>query len=138
MGAANVGPEFTAAELEALRGLCRIEAKAGREASGFEAALEAAVIESGRWRKWLQADEVGQEFDRLQPDRRAWLVSTGARYVWTGAGVVEARRRLYANLKNDVPGPHAVVVDRIAAGIQRYVDAFGLRGSIEPLGLSEG
>ena len=138
MGAANVGPEFTAAELDALRDLCRSETRSGGAASGFETALEGAVIESGRWRKWLRADEVGREFVELEPARREWLVSTGARYVWTEAGVVEARRRLYANLRNALADPHAIVVDRIAAVIQKYVDAFGLRGSIGPLGLSEG
>jgi D-tagatose-1,6-bisphosphate aldolase subunit GatZ/KbaZ len=137
MGAANVGPEFTAAELDALRDLCRREAESGRGASGFETALETAVIESGRWRKWLQADEVGLEFKELQPDRRKWLVSTGARYVWTDAGVLGARRTLYANLQGSPTDPHADVVDHIAAAIQRYADAFGLRGSIGRLGLDE-
>jgi tagatose-1,6-bisphosphate aldolase non-catalytic subunit AgaZ/GatZ len=137
MGAANVGPEFTAAELDALRDLCRSESRSGKEASGFEMALEAAVVESGRWRKWLQADEVGRGFIELEPARREWLVSTGARYVWTETGVVKARHRLYANLQGKQIDPHAVVVDRIAAAIQKYVDAFGLRGSIEPLGLAQ-
>ena len=138
MGAANVGPEFTAAELEALRKLSRREAeRADAAPSGFEAALEIAVIDSGRWRKWLHAGEVGLRFDQLEPTRRAWLVATGARYVWTEPVVLEARERLYANSRRELADPHALVVDCIAAAVQRYVDAFNLRGSARWLGLTE-
>ncbi len=137
MGAANVGPEFTAAELEGLRDLCRREPEGGENASGFEAALEKAVLGSGRWRKWLLAEEAGRGFQDLDPERRAWLVATGARYVWTDPGVQAARRRLYANLGREMDDPHAVVIGRIAAAMQRYVEAFNLRGSIEALGLDE-
>jgi tagatose-1,6-bisphosphate aldolase non-catalytic subunit AgaZ/GatZ len=137
MGAANVGPEFTAAELDALRGLSRREASRRGKAPDFEAALETAVVESGRWQKWLHAEEVGRSFNELEPDRRAWLVSTGARYVWTERRVQEARQRLYANLQGDVADPNAWVVDRIAAAIQRYVDAFNLRHAATRLGLTQ-
>jgi tagatose-1,6-bisphosphate aldolase non-catalytic subunit AgaZ/GatZ len=136
MGAANVGPEFTAMELEALRGLSRREAVRRGEASDFESALETAVIDSGRWRKWLHAEEVGRSFNELEPERQAWLVSTGARYVWTDRRVQEARQTLYANLRGEVADPNALVVDRIAAAIQRYVDAFNLRHAATILGLS--
>jgi tagatose-1,6-bisphosphate aldolase non-catalytic subunit AgaZ/GatZ len=137
MGAANVGPEFTAAELAALRDLCRLEAKrAGPAPSGFEAALESAVIDSGRWRKWLQSGEAGLEFNQLAPDRRTWLVATGARYVWTNDHVRQARRALYASLADEQTDPHGYVVDRIAATMQRYVSAFNLHGSATRLGLA--
>jgi len=138
MGAANVGPEFTAVELAALRDLCRLEAgRGGRSPSGFEAALESAVVDSGRWQKWLQSHEVGRGFSQLAPDRRAWLVATGARYMWTDPRVLETRQRLYANLRYELADPHAYVVDRIAASMQRYVDAFNLRGSAARLGLAQ-
>jgi tagatose-1,6-bisphosphate aldolase non-catalytic subunit AgaZ/GatZ len=135
IGAANVGPEFTAAELLALRELSRREGKRGRTASNFEPALERAVVDSGRWQKWLQPDELGRGFDALATDRREWLVATGARYVWTDARVLEARKRLYENLRPELGDPHAVVVDHIAASIQRYVDAFNLRFAARTLDL---
>ncbi len=136
MGGANVGPEFTATELAALRDLCERERKlaASRpdvEASGFEASLKAAVVESNRWRKWLTPAEAleteGRGFDALVPDRQEWLVSTGARYVWTRPSVLAARGRLYANLSTEMPDPNGFVVDRIAKNIQAYIDAFNLR-----------
>src|SRR5690606_7534159 len=72
MGGANVGPEFTAAEYLALADLVRKEealcrSRAGVEPSRFLEALKAAVYASGRWRKWLQAEEEGVDFAALSP-----------------------------------------------------------------------
>ena len=137
MGGANVGPEFTATELGALIELCRQEDElAARqpevEVSRFRAALQAAVIASNRWQKWLTPEEKELSFPELSPERREWLVATGARYVWTDPVVVSARKRLYANLQSAgaLPDPHGFVVDRIAQNIQKYVDAFNLRDSL--------
>jgi len=135
MGGANVGPEFTAAEYEALVGLSRKEARlcANRDAlqpSCFPQVLEAAVVESGRWTKWLQPEEQGKEFAALTPARRSWLTQTGARYVWTQPRVLEARRRLYENLRLVMPDPHEYVLARIEAAIDRYVVAFKLFDSL--------
>jgi tagatose-1,6-bisphosphate aldolase non-catalytic subunit AgaZ/GatZ len=136
MGAANVGPEFTATELEALRELCVLEKqlrKAQLAPSRFMETLQLAVVESNRWRKWLSADELEAEFEELEPSRREWLVATGARYVWTDPRVVAARARLYASVASLVPDPASFVVDRIVASMQRYVDAFNLKGSLDLL-----
>jgi hypothetical protein len=131
MGGANVGPEFTAAEYLALADLEAKEAalrhsRPDVQPSGFLAALEEAVYASGRWQKWLQEEEQGLDFGAIAPDRRAWLVQTGARYVWTAPGVQTARARLYANLTPTMGDPHAYVVDRIAQAMDRYVNAFHL------------
>ncbi len=135
MGAANVGPEFTATELAALRELCDLESRLSTggsrpERSGFEAALESAVIRSERWMKWLTPEEAGRRFDELTPPRKEWLVATGARYIWTDPEVLAARRKLYSNLHSEMPDPHGQVVDRIAANIQVYVEAFHLKDSL--------
>lgn len=131
MGGANVGPEFTAEEYLALadlyskeRALCN--ARPGVAPSNFMAALEMAVVGSGRWQKWLQPDEQGRDFADLSPERRAWLAQTGARYVWTAPPVIAARAQLYDNLRPIMPDPHGYVVARIAAAIDRYINAFNL------------
>jgi tagatose-1,6-bisphosphate aldolase non-catalytic subunit AgaZ/GatZ len=131
MGGANVGPEFTAEEYLALADLSAKETALCRSratvvASGFLEALEQAVQDSGRWQKWLQPDETGQRFAEIAPARRAWLVQTGARYVWTDERVQAARRRLYANLEPLLPDPHRYVVARIAGAIDKYANRFGL------------
>lgn len=141
MGGANVGPEFTAVEYEALEDLVAKETvlchRRNRAPSHFMTVLEAAVKASGRWRKWVQPDERDSEtqaipdFEDLSPDRRRWLAQTGARYVWTADTVVEARNHLYENVALAMPDPHRFVVDRIAAAIDRYLDAFSLFDSLE-------
>lgn len=142
MGGANVGPEFTATELAALYELCDREAElieggTNLPPSGFEVALEAAVVDSDRWRKWLTPQERGRGFGELTVPRREWLVATGARYVWTRPQVLAARQRLYDNLRDsapdELPDPHAFVVERIAQSIQMYVEAFNLGGSLSLL-----
>jgi hypothetical protein len=79
------------------------------------------------------ADEP-EEFDKLSAERQRWLVTSGARYVWTQPQVVESRSRLYENLTPVMGDPYGWVVDRIAASIEKYVRAFNLFGSAELLG----
>lgn len=131
MGGANVGPEFTSEEYLALRDLDEKErALCGNRPdllpSQFMAVLEQAVVDSGRWKKWLQPDEHGRDFVNLSAERRSWLAQTGARYSWTEPAVIKARRKLYANLALAMADPHAYVVERITRAIDKYVNAFGL------------
>jgi D-tagatose-1,6-bisphosphate aldolase subunit GatZ/KbaZ len=131
MGGANVGPEFTAEEYLALQDLALEEEqlchnRAGLQGSNFMDVLEQAVIDSGRWVKWLQPDERGLDFAALSPERRAWLAQTGSRYVWTVPAVKAARQRLYCNLSEVMPDPHDAVVNRILAAIEKYVKSFNL------------
>ena len=134
MGGANVGPEFTAAEYDALAHLEAHERRIAAahpqmQPSAFLAALEAAVDASNRWQKWLQPEERGKALGALTPERRAWLVKTGARYVWAHPDVVAARERLYANLRPWFGDPHRFVVDWVTRRIEHYIAAFNLYGS---------
>jgi tagatose-1,6-bisphosphate aldolase non-catalytic subunit AgaZ/GatZ len=131
MGGANVGPEFTAVEYQALadlvtkeRALCVV--RPATQPSQLLEALEDAVYRSNRWQKWLQPEERDMPFAQLDPQRRAWLVRTGARYIWTDAQVQTARAQLYANLTPLLPDPHQVVVARISQAIDHYINAFNL------------
>jgi len=119
MGGANVGPEFTEAEYEALEELAAQEtelAESGRvrETSGMMEALKAAVVASGRWEKWRQPGEEGKAFEELSRERQGWLVRTGCRYIWAEAEVTAARRRLYANMEAAGEKGEEVVLRRIA------------------------
>jgi len=131
MGGANVGPEFTADEYDALIALEARERDLARAVPGlalsrFNDALAAAVDASNRWQKWLQPGEQGLALDALQPERREWLLKTGARYIWTDPGVVAAREQLYANLAPAMGDPHQIVVEWITHAIERYIVAFHL------------
>jgi D-tagatose-1,6-bisphosphate aldolase subunit GatZ/KbaZ len=138
MGGANVGPEFTSEEYLALQALEQKEAALcryrGLGPARFSQALQNAVVASGRWKKWLQPQERGLEFDALDATRRDWLLQTGARYIWTEPAVLAARERLYAHLAPVLPDPHGYVVDRIAAAIDRYINHFNLFAALELLG----
>lgn len=130
MGGANVGPEFTAAEFIALQELDAREQMLCRnrklQPAHIIAALEQAVIASGRWKKWLRPDEIGRDFADLSPTRRLWLTMTGARYIWTTPTVTAARRLLYEHLTLVINEPHRFVVDEVSRSMQKYIDAFGL------------
>ncbi len=135
MGGANVGPEFTAVEFDAMKDLSDKEKtlfslSKDADPSGFMKALERAVVSSGRWRKWLSPEEAGLDFYELGGARRLWLLRTGSRYIWTEPAVVRARRTLYGNLSRVIADPHRYVVDRIAASIDGYMTRFNLFNSV--------
>ena len=137
MGGANVGPEFTEVECDALFGLEAMENalpdKPGKAPSLFTAALKDAVIRSGRWEKWLHPDETGKSFNELPAGRQSWLLKTGARYIWTDRKVLAARKQLFANVKKDGFDPHVFVVKRITQQILKYCHTFNLYGTVPVL-----
>lgn len=136
MGGANVGPEFTEIECDALFELESREKSAPVRNAGpslFRESLAQAVIRSGRWRKWLHPEESAEPFDELPAERQNWLLRTGARYIWTDRKVMEARKRLYENLAKDGFDPHRYVVERISQQILKYCRAFNLYGTIPVL-----
>ncbi len=138
MGAANVGPEFTAEEFMAL---CELEEqerviikKSGVRPSNFMATLQRVVIESGRWKKWLLPGEEESPFHELSVARKDWLLKTGSRYIWTNGEVTSARSTLYGNFRDTKVDPHSFVVEKITLAIEKYIKAFNLQNSITTLG----
>ncbi len=137
MGAANVGPEFTAEEYIALKELDdreQTDCKHG-VTSNFMHTLQEVVVASGRWRKWLLAEEKGVAFADLSAARREWLLKTCSRYIWTDPRVLAARNGLYRNLAEAGLDAHTHVLDRITLSIEKYLRAFNLVNSIDTLGV---
>jgi tagatose-1,6-bisphosphate aldolase non-catalytic subunit AgaZ/GatZ len=138
MGAANVGPEFTAEEFIALNALEKQEKKLNQDnqlmPSHFIETLQTVVVESGRWKKWLLPGEIGLPFSKLSTPRKEWLIKTGSRYIWTNDRVVFARNKLYKNLAHKEDDPHGYVVDKITGAIEKYIKAFNLQNSVDILG----
>ncbi|MEG1644927.1 MAG: class II D-tagatose-bisphosphate aldolase, non-catalytic subunit [Alistipes sp.] len=131
MGAANVGPEFTMSEYDALAELEALESKlevrnAIAQPSHMTATLKRLVYESNRWQKWLQADEKGCDFHALKAERQTWLVKTGCRYIWQAPEALVARQRLYDNLSRIGYAPEEVVLGRIERDMDKYFQAFNL------------
>ncbi len=131
MGAANIGPEFTEREYEALVELDGLEkelatGKPGIPVSRMKETLWERVIASGRWKKWLQEGEKGGDFASLEPARQEWLVKTGCRYIWADPGVEKARAMLYANLATGGIDAEEVVLSQIENAMDKYYRSFNL------------
>lgn len=131
MGAANVGPEFTEEEYEALRELVEIEeqlfaAKRLPRKSHLLQVLAEEVEASGRWKKWLQDDERGKTLAELPFERRMWLIKTGCRYIWAHPRVVQSRLLLYRHLSQNGYQPEEIVLTRIEKAMDKYFRAFNL------------
>ena len=131
MGAANVGPEFTVSEYNALEELEAVEEElyaAGRVPmhSHMTAILKRLVVESGRWKKWVHGNESPDDFASITPDRQRWLIQTGARYIWQKPEAVAARRMLYDNLALNGIDAEGIVLSTIERAIDKYYVAFNL------------
>jgi len=131
MGGANVGPEFTTLEYDALYSLSLLEEKLEREGriavtSQIMQSLESAVVESGRWQKWLQEDEKGLDFDKLSPERKEWLIKTGCRYIWTENRVYASRSRLNENLTRNGILVEDILLMEIEKAMDKYFREFNL------------
>jgi D-tagatose-1,6-bisphosphate aldolase subunit GatZ/KbaZ len=133
MGAANVGPEFTGVEYEALSELedmqqsLLAEGRIGKPAA-MRKQLWESVIKSGRWKKWLLPGEDPDNFFSASSDRQEWLIKTGCRYIWEDPEVVSVRTLLYRNMSLqgiDAPG---IVESSIEGAMDRYFYSFNLTG----------
>jgi D-tagatose-1,6-bisphosphate aldolase subunit GatZ/KbaZ len=124
VGAANIGPELTQVEYEALEDVER-EASSMGAGTGLMTEIRRAVEGSGRWRKWV--DPRVSQLDDVPGAHREWLIKTGARYVWTHPSVVAARRDLMDRSAGTING-EAHVESRIRHRILHYARAFNLIG----------
>jgi D-tagatose-1,6-bisphosphate aldolase subunit GatZ/KbaZ len=133
MGAANIGPEFTEIEYDALMGLEHIQqtlfadGKIAKPVS-MKKKLWESVIKSGRWRKWLQADENPNNFYANSSERQEWLIKTGCRYIWEDPEVVSTRARLYQNISIQGIDAAAIVESSVESAMDRYYYKFNLVG----------
>lgn len=133
MGAANIGPEFTEMEYDALIELEQVQEmlfEEGKIAKRIELkkTLWEAVIKSGRWQKWLNADENSNDFYANSSERQEWLIKTGCRYIWENSEVVANRARLYQNLSSQGIDPDTIVESSIESAMDRYFFRFNLVG----------
>lgn len=131
MGAANVGPEFTEREYDGLMELEGLENELIRQgkiknAGQIKKALWEAVVNSGRWKKWLQQGESDEDFNSLDPSRQEWLIKTGCRYIWENPELVSARKKLYLNLGACGIDGEEIVLSHIEHAMDKYFFKFNL------------
>jgi D-tagatose-1,6-bisphosphate aldolase subunit GatZ/KbaZ len=133
MGAANVGPEFTEKEYDALIELENIQDrlfKTGKIAkiAPMKEILWESVIKSRRWRKWLLPYENADDFYANSVERKEWLIKTGCRYIWENPEVISTRTRLYQNLNNQGLDASSIVESSIESAMDKYFYKFNLIG----------
>lgn len=131
MGAANVGPEFTEKEYEGLIELCSLEhalfkGEAIAKTSNLKNILWSAVVQSGRWKKWLLEGESLDDFYTNTPERQEWLVKTCCRYIWENPEVVAARSKLYQSMDRNGVEANEIVLSHIEKAMDRYFNKFNL------------
>lgn len=131
IGAANVGPEFTISEYDALIELEQMERALFEKdqiavLSNMKQTLWDLVIGSNRWKKWLQPDEMNIPFEKISTERKEWLIKTGCRYIWQHPEALVARYRLYENLNKHGIEAEEVVLSRIEHDMDKYFYAFNL------------
>lgn len=129
IGAANIGPEFTASEYDALYELCNLEEKLYIKnhiaiKSNFIEIIKGAVLKSGKWKKWLLDKE--KDFISLSEERKNWMIKTCSRYIWALPDVKNARIRLYKNLELNGIDAENWVLMKIEENIDKYFRAFNL------------
>jgi tagatose-1,6-bisphosphate aldolase non-catalytic subunit AgaZ/GatZ len=133
MGAANIGPEFTEMEydalieLEQLQQMLLLEGKVAKPVE-MKKTLWESVVKSGRWQKWLHADENSDDFYANNYERQKWLIKTGCRYIWEAPEVVANRTRLYQNISIQGIDPATIVESSIESAMDRYFYKFNLVG----------
>jgi D-tagatose-1,6-bisphosphate aldolase subunit GatZ/KbaZ len=131
IGAANVGPEFTMSEYDALIELEEMEKNLFERdqiavLSNMKQTLWDLVIGSNRWKKWLQPDEMDIPFENISTGRKEWLIKTGCRYIWQHPEALVARYRLYENLNRNGINAQEVLLSRIEHDMDKYFHAFNL------------
>lgn len=131
--AANVAPEFGVVETESYLKLARIEEERVKgEKSHFIPVIQRAVLESGRWKKWLKEEEshLSREDVARDEEKLAQITRVSGHYVFDVKEVERAREKLFHNLKKEgiIADPLKVVRREIRSSLKKYVDAFNLRG----------
>jgi len=131
MGAANVGPEFTEREYDGLMELADIEKSIFKEqlipnVSNIKEVIWKTVIDSHRWKKWLNESESSVDFYANSNQRQEWLIKTCARYIWENADVLAARKILFDHINNHGIDADEILMSHIEKAMDRYYHKFNL------------
>lgn len=132
---ANIAPEFGLVEtMELLKLTCLEEAaikgRGDLKPSGFGKLIRQAALESGRWKKWLFAEDThltGEDIAQ-NPEKLEEVTMVCGHYVFNQKNIRDARSMLYNNLiaLKITDSPEKRLVEGVKDAIMRYVNAFKL------------
>ena len=134
IGAANAGPEFAAAIVEALSELEKREVQALRRVgenirpSNIMETIEDAAIKGAPWRRFAPKGLENQELEVFAQGHRREIALCVGRYIMKNPEVIEARQKLYENLKRhtSLDDPQQFVINAVQDTIRRYIRAFNV------------
>ena len=135
IGAANVGPEFAAAIVEALSELEKKEVQALKGAkenipsSKIMETIEEATVKGAPWRRFAPSGLENQELEEFARTHRRKIALCVGRYIMKKPEVIEAHQKLYENLKKygSTDDSHQLVIDKVRKVIRRYIKAFNMK-----------
>jgi len=129
IAAANVAPEFGVTETKAHLELAD---RLGERGSEFVELLQQSVLNSGRYKKWLLED-TPEQVVRKDTALLDWVTQIGGHYEFSRPEIAEAAGdllRAAGDVEDDPPG---FVERAVETAIERYIEPFGLGGSVETL-----
>lgn len=135
IGAANVGPEFATAILEALTKLEEKEIQVLRgvdkniPSSNIIQTIEKIVVKGAPWQRFTPKGLGDKKLEEFAEAHCREIALCMGRYIMKNPEVVEVRQKLYENLKgySSIDNPHQFVIDHVRKAIRRYIEAFNLR-----------
>jgi len=134
IGAANVGPEFAAATVESLVHLENeerrsIQMEGETSYCKITETLEELAVKYAPWRRFVPKGLDEEELLEYSRHKRREIALCVGRYVMKNQIMVEARLKLYKNLKefSSLKDPHNFVIGQTQKAIHRYVKAFNLK-----------
>lgn len=138
IGAANVGPEFAGAIVEALGELEVEEREVLSDVEGdvnysdFMKILGEVAVEKAPWEKFAPEDLSEDEVEEFAEDNEENIAVCVGRYVMNEQLVLSARKDLYENIREygETEDPKEFIVENVEDSIERYVEAFNLSKTV--------
>jgi D-tagatose-1,6-bisphosphate aldolase subunit GatZ/KbaZ len=94
--------------------------------SNIKEVIWKTVVDSQRWKKWVNETESAVDFYANSPQRQEWMVKTCARYIWENPGVLATRDKLFKNVENHGINAEEVLITHIEKAMERYFYKFNL------------
>ena len=133
--AANVAPEFGAAETRAYLEIAEMEEKVNSNRihySKFRSLLTKIILESRWWKKWLPYDMQHITIEKVKQNSQLLdeIIHASGHYVFNNPQIREARNKLFENIRSFgiLDDPNGYVLGKIKVHIEKYIKAFNLKG----------
>lgn len=133
--ASNVAPQYGTEETRAYLKLAKVEAILAQrnlidEKSDIYSVLLNQAIESERWRKWMNDDQLDLTVEEVSSDEKLAneILDIAGHYTFNNEEVKAEIKKLFANLKRNNIDGQRFVIDHIKRPMRDYAEALNLTG----------